>query len=642
MSQLSYSLPDGNAVTIDQGQPYAEAVRAIGEGLLRNALAVKVDGVNHALAEPATAGGKLEVITRGSEAGYETLRHSTAHLMAWAVQELYPGVKFAFGPDIENGFYYDFDREQPFTEDELAAIEAKMAELAKQDVPVTREVLTREEAEQLFADQPYKLDQIRHLDESEAAELSIYRMGRFVDLCEGPHVPSSKELKAFKLLSVAGAYWRGDSNNAMLHRIYGTSWFKKKELDEYLHMLEEAKKRDHRKLGRELDLFGVMEQAGPGLSYWFPRGDLLREQIIDYWKAVHRQHGYQTVTTPHISQAALWETSGHMQFYSENMYVFEQDDMPYVVKPMNCPGHILMFQRMKRGWRSLPVRYCELGTVYRAELKGTLHGLMRVRGFTQDDAHHFCTPEQLEDEVSLCIDLVKEIMGAFGFDDFKVELSVRDPENKEKYAGTDEEWEAAERSLVKALEKHGLSYSREEGEAVFYGPKIDVKLIDAIGRRWQTSTIQFDFNLPRRFGVTYTDAHGEEKYVYMVHRAIMGSLERFIGILTEHFAGDFPLWLAPEQVRVMSVSRDQHDYAARVAADLTARGLRAEADVRDEKIGFKIREAETMKIPLMLIVGGKEQETGQVTLRRRHTEGQKVLSVDDLATEMLDEVARRA
>jgi threonyl-tRNA synthetase len=407
-------------------------------------------------------------------------------------------------------------------------------------------------------------------------------------------------------------------------------------------VLEEARKRDHRKLGRELDLFGVMEQAGPGLSYWFPRGDILREQIIDYWKAVHRAHGYETVTTPHISQAGLWETSGHMQFYRDDMYVFEQDDQPYVVKPMNCPGHILMYQRTKRGHRSLPVRYCELGTVYRAELKGTLHGLMRVRGFTQDDAHHFCTPEQLENEVSLCIDLVEEIMGAFGFDDFKVELSVRDPQNKQKYAGTDEEWAAAEASLIKALEKHGLEFTREEGEAVFYGPKIDVKLIDAIGRRWQTSTIQFDFNLPRRFGVTYTDRDGEDKYVYMVHRAIMGSLERFIGILTEHFAGDFPLWLAPEQARVLSVSRDQHDYAERVARELRDQGLRAHADARDEKIGFKIREAETMKIPVMLIVGKNEQEQGGVTVRRRHVEGQRALATGDLAAELLDEAARRA
>ena len=581
MSQLTFNLPDGNTVSIESGQVYGDAVRAIGEGLYRNALAVRIDGTSHALAEVATANGALEVITRGSDAGYDTLRHSTAHLMAWAVQDLYPGVKFAFGPNIENGFYYDFDREEPFSDEELEAIEARMRELAKQAVPIEREVLSRSEAEALFAEQPYKLDQIRHLDEAAAPELSIYRMGDFTDLCEGPHMPTTKDLKAFKLLSVAGAYWRGDSSQPMLQRIYGTSWFKKKELDEHLSMLEEAKKRDHRKLGRELDLFGIMEEAGPGLSYWFPRGDLLRDQIINYWKGVHRDHGYLTVTTPHISQAALWETSGHMQFYRDDMYVFEQDGRQYVVKPMNCPGHILMYKRKTRGYRSLPVRYAELGTVYRAELKGALHGLMRVRGFTQDDAHHFCTPEQLEDEVSLCIDLVKEILGTFGFDDFKVELSVRDPQNKQKYAGTDEEWAAAEQSLVNALNKHGLDFTREEGEAVFYGPKIDVKLIDAIGRRWQTSTIQFDFNLPRRFNVTYTDSHGEEKFVYMVHRAIMGSLERFIGILTEHFAGDFPLWLAPEQARVMSVSRDQHAYAEEVAADLRARGLRAEADVRD-------------------------------------------------------------
>jgi threonyl-tRNA synthetase len=403
-------------------------------------------------------------------------------------------------------------------------------------------------------------------------------------------------------------------------------------------MLEEAKKRDHRKLGRELDLFGIMEEAGPGLSYWFPRGDVLREEIIGYWKAVHRERGYRTVTTPHISQAALWETSGHMQFYRENMYVFQQDDRDYVVKPMNCPGHILMYKRKTRGWRSLPVRYAELGTVYRAELKGTLHGLMRVRGFTQDDAHIFCTPEQLEREVSGCLDLVKVILGTFGFTEFKVELSVRDPQNKDKYAGTDEEWEAAERSLVHAIAEHGLPYRRVEGEAVFYGPKIDVKLVDAIGRTWQTSTIQFDFNLPRRFGVIYTDQHGQEKYVYMVHRAIMGSLERFIGILTEHWAGDFPLWLAPEQARVLSVSRDQHAYAEQVAADLRARGLRAEADVRDEKIGFKIREAEVMRVPWMLVVGGREAEAGEVAVRRRHGGDGGSLAVEAVAQELLDAV----
>ena len=638
MSELTVKLPDGNELKIEQGRPWAEAVRGIGEGLRRNALAVTVDGVHHPLDEPAREGGEMVVITRGSDEGLAALRHSTAHLLAWAVQELYPDVKFAFGPDIEHGFYYDFDRDEPFSEDDLAAIEAKMTELARRKVPLVREEVSREQAERLFADQPYKLEEIEALGD---VQLSVYRMGDFTDLCRGPHVPDTAELKAFKLQSVAGAYWKGDSSRPMLQRIYGTAFFRKKDLDAHLAMLEEAKKRDHRKLGRELDLFGIMDEAGPGLSYWFPRGDVLREAIIDYWKDIHRRRGYRTVTTPHISQAALWETSGHMEFYRENMYVFEQDDRPYVVKPMNCPGHILMYKRKTRGWRSLPVRYAELGTVYRAELKGTLHGLMRVRGFTQDDAHIFCTPEQLEKEVADCLDLVKEILGTFGFSDFKVELSVRDPDDKGKYAGTDEEWEAAERSLVAAIEAHDLPYRRVEGEAVFYGPKIDVKLVDAIGRTWQTSTVQFDFNLPRRFGVTYTDQNGEERYVYMVHRAIMGSLERFIGILTEHWAGDFPLWLAPEQARVLSVSRDQHGYAEQVAADLRARGLRVEADTRDEKIGFKIREAEVMHVPWMLVVGGREAESGRVSVRIRRGEDRGALDVGAVAQELLDAVAAK-
>jgi len=639
MSNLTLTLPDGNALELEKGQPYAEAVRQIGEGLLRNALAVTVNGVHHPLAEPAEVGGDLVVITKNSDAGLDTLRHSVAHLMAWAVQDLYPGVKFAFGPAIESGFYYDFDREAPFSEDELSAIEKKMTELARSKVAVEREVISADKAREMFADQPYKMQQIADL---EGEELSIYRMGGFTDFCEGPHVPDSSDLKAFKLLSVSAAHWQKDPNAPMLQRIYGTAFFKKKDLTAHLEMLEEAKKRDHRKLGRELDLFGIQEEAGPGLSYWYPRGDILREQVIDYWKGVHRRKGYKTVTTPHISQAGLWETSGHMEFYKDDMYVFEQDGKPYVVKPMNCPGHILMYKRKSRGWRSLPVRLAELGTVYRAEDRGALHGLMRVRGFTQDDAHHFCTPDQLLDEVSLCIDLVKEILGTFGFDDFKVELSVRDPQNKQKYAGTDEEWDMAEASLVQALDKHGLDYTREEGEAVFYGPKIDVKLIDALGRRWQASTIQFDFNLPRRFDVTYTDSDGQDKYVYMVHRAIMGSLERFIGILTEHFAGDFPLWLAPEQVRVMSVSRDQHDYAEQVADRLRENGLRAETDVRDEKIGFKIREAEVLHVPWMLVVGGREMENGQVSVRIRHQGDQGTKSVEDVSKEMLDVIAAKS
>lgn len=639
MSNLSFTLPDGNSLSIEAGQTYGDAVAKIGEGLRRNAMAVTVDGTNHPLAEVADKGGALSVITRNSPAGLQTLRHSVAHLMAWAVQDLYPGVKFAFGPAIESGFYYDFDRGEPFTEEELANIEKRMRELAQSKVPVVREVVTPEEARRLFADQPYKLAQIEDLT---GEELSIYRMGDFTDFCEGPHVEDSKDLKAFKLLNVSAAHWAKDHDAPMLQRIYGTAFFKKKDLDTHLEMLAEARKRDHRKLGRELDLFGIMEEAGPGLSFWFPRGDILREQIIDYWKSVHRARGYRTVTTPHISQAGLWDTSGHMKFYRDDMYVFEQDNKPYVVKPMNCPGHILMYKRKTRGYRSLPVRLAELGTVYRAEDSGALHGLMRVRGFTQDDAHIFCTPAQLEEEVSGCIDLVQEILGTFGFNDFKVELSVRDSQDTSKYAGTDEEWEAAEASLVKAIEKHGLDYTREEGEAVFYGPKIDVKLIDAIGRRWQASTIQFDFNLPRRFDVTYTDSDGQDKYVYMVHRAILGSLERFIGILTEHFAGDFPMWLAPEQIRVMSVSRDQHGYALEVTEQLRSMGIRAEADVREEKIGFKIREAEVLRVPWMLVVGGREAEAGEGSLRIRHKGDQGSRPIARVGQDLLDEVANKS
>ncbi|PID81372.1 threonine--tRNA ligase [bacterium DOLZORAL124_64_63] len=640
MSTLSFKLPDGNVLELEKGRPYGDAVKQIGEGLYRNSLAVKVNGVNHPLDEAAEKGGDLVVITKNSEEGLQTLRHTVAHLMAWAVQDLYPGVKFAFGPAIESGFYYDFDRGEPFSEEELTTIENRMRELARQKVKVTREVVTPEQARAMFKDQPYKLAQIEDLEKL-GEEFSIYRLGDFTDFCEGPHVPDSGALKAFKLLNVSAAHWVKDHDAPMLQRIYGTAFFKKKDLDAHLEMLEEAKKRDHRKLGRELDLFGIQEDAGAGLSFWYPRGDILREQIMDFWKDIHRKHGYRTVTTPHIYQAGLWETSGHMQFYREDMYVFEQDGKPMVVKPMNCPAHILIYKRKTRGWRSLPVRLAELGTVYRAEDQGALHGLMRVRGFTQDDAHHFCTPEQLDDEVSLCIDLVKEILGTFGFHDFKVELSVRDSQDTSKYAGSDEEWEAAEGSLIKALEKHGLDFTREEGEAVFYGPKIDVGLIDALGRKWQASTIQFDFNLPRRFGVTYTDSNGEEKFVYMVHRAIMGSLERFIGILTEHYAGDFPLWLAPEQVRVMSVSRDQHDYAQEVADQLRRAGIRAEADVREEKIGFKIREGEVMRVPWMLVVGGREAAERKVSVRVRHEGDKGQMTVEALTQELLDVIANK-
>ncbi|MCP4292734.1 MAG: threonine--tRNA ligase, partial [bacterium] len=419
MSTLNFTLPDGKTLELESGQPYSEAIRQISEGLLRSSLAVTVDGTHHALAEPATTGGNLHIITKNSDEGLETLRHSCAHLLAWAVQDLYPGVKFAFGPAIEHGFYYDFDREEPFSTEELGKIEKRMLELARQKEGIQREALTHDEAREMFKDQPYKLAQIEDLT---GEELSIYRMGEFTDFCEGPHIPDTKDLKAFKLTSVSAAHWVKDPDAPMLSRIYGTVFFKKKDLDAHLEMLEEAKKRDHRKLGRELDLFGTAEDAGPGLSLWFPRGDLLRESVIDYWKEVHRRNGYRTVTTPHISQADLWHTSGHMDFYRDDMYVFEQDGKEQVVKPMNCPLHILIYKRKMRSYRNLPVKLAELGTVYRAEKRGALHGLMRVRGFTQDDAHIFCTPDQLVDEVGSCIELVKEIMGQFGFNEFKVDL----------------------------------------------------------------------------------------------------------------------------------------------------------------------------------------------------------------------------
>jgi threonyl-tRNA synthetase len=638
MVKVELMLPDGSSLQVEEGRSYREVVRRIGEGLLRQALAVKSDGGFHSLEDPVTSGGRLQVITRGTAAGEETLRHSTAHLLAWAVQDLFPGVKFAFGPAIENGFYYDFDRPEPFSENDLVAIERRMHELAAGKVAIQHGEVKAAEARRIFADQPYKLQQI---DSLEGETLSIYRMGEFTDLCRGPHVPDTGELKVFKLLSVAGAYWRGDSSKPMLQRIYGTAFFKQKELTAHLKMLEEARKRDHRKLGRELDLFALMDEAGPGLSYWFPRGDIIRQQIISYWLGLHRARGYQTVTTPHISLAELWNTSGHMSYYSDNMFIFEQDGRPYVVKPMNCPGHILIYKRKTRSYRHLPVRYAELGTVYRAELHGTLHGLMRVRGFTQDDAHIFCTPQQLEDEVTTCLELVQELLSTFGFHEYEIELSVRDPQNTEKYAGSDEEWEAAERSLVHALDRHGLAYTRVEGEAVFYGPKIDVKLIDALGRRWQASTVQFDFNLPRRFDVVYTESDGSERYVYMVHRAIMGSLERFIAILTEHYAGDFPLWLAPEQARVLSVSRDQHGYAESVAEQLRGAGLRAAADVRDEKIGFKIREAELMRVPTMLVVWRREEEEDRVSVRTRSRGDEGSLPLPEITQRLLDAVARK-
>ncbi|HKK72604.1 MAG TPA: threonine--tRNA ligase [Candidatus Krumholzibacteria bacterium] len=635
MTDIALTLPDGSKKEVESGSTVLDAIKAIGPGLARAAVAARVDGQWEPFDEPIDHDATLEVVTRDSEEGLFVLRHSTAHLMAYAVQELFPDARFGFGPPVDNGFYYDIKVDRPFTEEDLERIETRMKELAKEKHPIVREKLEPTEATERFGDQPFKVEQIDLLKENN--ELFAYHMGDFTDLCEGPHVPNTGELKAFKLLSVAGAYWRGDENREQLQRIYGTSWFSKKDLDEYLHQLEEAKKRDHRKLGGELDLYGVQDEAGGGLAFYYPKGSALRSTLVDFWKREHLKAGYQFVDTPHISKSDLWHTSGHMQFYKENMYTFGIEDQEFVVKPMNCPGHILIYKRKLWSYRELPVRYAELGTVYRYERSGTLHGMLRVRGFTQDDAHIFCTPDQLEAEIVGVLELMQRILTACGFEKYEVELSVRDSQDTSKYAGTDEEWEAAERSLVHAIEKMGFPYKRMEGEAVFYGPKIDVKLVDAIGRRWQCSTTQFDFNLPRRFGVEYVDADGERKNCFMVHRAIYGSLERFIGMLTEHYAGAFPLWLAPVQATVLPVSEHQAEYAKAVGSQLRQAGLRTEVDARDEKIGRKIREAELAKVPVMLVVGGREAESGTVTVRRHGGEDQGTMEVDEVVRRLLDE-----
>jgi threonyl-tRNA synthetase len=635
---LTLTLPDGSAKELPRGTTVQAAIEAIGPGLARAAVAAKVDGEYAPFQAPLDEDARFEVITRSQSEALDVLRHSTAHLMAYAIQELFPQAQFGFGPPVQDGFYYDILIDRPFTEEDLSRIEARMRELAGHDYEIVREPLDRPTALQRFAGQELKQEQIEELGDE---QLYAYRMGDFEDLCEGPHVPNTREIKAFKLMSVAGAYWRGDESRQQLQRIYGTSWFSRKDLDAYLARLEEAKKRDHRKLGRELDLFGMQDEAGGGLAFFFPKGSVLRHVLIDFWKREHLREGYELVDTPHISKGDLWHASGHMSFYRENMYTFEIEGQEYVVKPMNCPGHVLIYRRRLWSYRELPVRYGEMGTVYRYERSGTLHGMLRVRGFTQDDAHIFCTPEQVEDEVVGVLRLMRRILEACGFRQYEVELSVRDPKEKEKYAGSDEEWEHAESSLIKALAREDLPYERIEGEAVFYGPKIDVKLVDALGRRWQTSTVQFDFNLPRRLGVEYVTADGTRNHAYMVHRAIYGSLERFMGMLVEHYAGAFPTWLAPVQASVLPVGPDFVAYARRVADELRQQDLRVHVDAREEKVGRKIRDAEVEKIPYMLVVGAREQEAGTVTVRHHGGKDQGAHPVAAFARQLLDEIAAR-
>lgn len=568
----------------------------------------------------------------------QRLRHSAAHLMASAVKELYPEAKLAIGPAIEAGFYYDFDVAKSFSEEDLAKIEAKMRELAAKNESFEKQVVTKAEASKLLKslDETYKLEILEAIPDD--AQITYYRHGDFVDLCEGPHVDATGEIKAFKLLSVAGAYWRGDEKRPMLQRIYGTAFPTQKELDDYLELLKEAEARDHRKLGKELDLFSSMENLGPGLILWHPKGAKIRQVIENFWRDLHEEEDYEPVYTPHMAKLDLWKTSGHVDFYQDNMYTpIEVEGQDYEIKPMNCPFHVQIFKHRTRSYRELPLRLGELGTVYRFERSGVLHGLMRVRGFTQDDAHIFCRPDQIQSEVEAVLKLTQRFLKSFGFHEYQLYLSTR----PEKSVGSDEHWDLATSALKGALEAENLPYEIDPGEGVFYGPKIDLKIKDAIGRLWQCSTVQVDFNNPDRFELVYSAASGKREQPIMIHRALMGSLERFFGILIEHYAGAFPAWLAPVQIQLIPVKEEHHDYAQQVANQLKAAGLRYEIDLSKEKLGHKIRGAQMAKVPYMLVLGGKEADAGTVAVRSRKEGDLGTKKVEEFVQQILNEIDNR-
>jgi threonyl-tRNA synthetase len=582
----------------------------------KNALAARVNGQLKDLSAEITEDSELELIDFSSEQGQKIYWHSTSHVMATAVKKLFPDVKVAIGPAIDQGFYYDFETKKPFSTEDLEKIEKEMKKIIEQDLSFERMTMKKDEVIKFFQErnESYKVELAKEIPDQ---EISLYQSGDFVDLCLGPHIPKTGYVKAFKLLSVAGAYWRGDEHKPMLSRIYGISFPTDKGLKEYIEKIEEAKKRDHRRLGTELELFSIVEQAGAGLVLWHPKGALIKRLIEEYWIKEHVASSYQIVSTPHISRGKLYKISGHYDFYKENMFTLPVVNEEYVLRPMNCPGHILIYQSKVRSYKDLPIKYAELGTVYRKELSGTLHGLLRVRGITIDDAHIFCMPDQIEDELVKVLQLAMKMLNKFGFERFNIDLSVRDPNKKEKYLGNDEDWHRAEQGLIRALQRNNLEYTRREGEAVFYGPKIDVKLLDALGREWQATTIQFDFNLPGRFDIQYMDKDGMHKQVVVIHRAIYGSLERFIGCLIEHYSGAFPLWLAPVQVVVMPITNKEDKYAQDIYQKCLKKGLRVELSEKSEKISYRIREAEVNKVPYILVVGKKEVEQDTVSLRQR-------------------------
>ncbi len=631
----SITLPDGSRREFDHPVSVAEVAADIGPGLAKAALAGRVDGqlvdTSHVIEGDAEVG----IVTGRDEEGLEVIRHSTAHLLAHAVKQLYPDAQVTIGPVIEDGFYYDFAYERPFTPEDLEKIEARMAELAQSDYGVARELMPRDEAVKYFRDmgEEYKAEIIASIPANE--DISLYRQEDFVDLCRGPHVPSTGKLGHFKLMKVAGAYWRGDSNNEMLQRIYGTAWADKKALKQYLNRLEEAAKRDHRTLGKRLDLFHFQEEA-PGMVFWHDHGWRVYRTIEQYIARLLRASGYQEVKTPQIIDKVLWEKSGHMDKYAENMFLTSSEDREFAIKPMNCPAHLQIYNQGLKSYRDLPLRMAEFGSCHRNELSGALHGLMRVRGFTQDDAHIFCTEDQIESEVAQLLELTFSVYKDFGFDDIVLALSTR----PDKRVGADALWDKAESALKASLDRKGLPYVVQPGEGAFYGPKIDFTLRDCLGREWQCGTVQLDFSMPGRLGAQYVDEHGDKQVPVMIHRAILGSLERFIGILIEHYAGALPLWLAPQQIVVCNITDRQADYAEKVVGELLAAGYRARADLRNEKIGFKIRELSMQRVPYVVILGDREVEDNQVAVRARDGADLGSMPLEDFLGRLSDEASR--
>lgn len=622
--KINIKFPDGDVKKYHVGITPAEIVDQISQALEKNSIAAKFNGVAYDLTHPLNQDGDLLFLTFDDPEGMDVYWHSTSHIMAHAIKKVFPDAKFGFGPAIENGFYYDVDIGRPLTPADLDVIENKMRELIEADAPFVREELTKKEALKLFKNrnETYKVE---HIDELNGG-LSIYKESDFVDLCSGPHVPSTQRIRYFKLLNIAGAYWKGDENRPMLQRIYGISFPKKSQLDDYLQKIEEAKKRDHRKLGRELDLFSISDDVGAGLILWHPKGALIRKIIEDFWREEHLKAGYELVNTPHIAKLDLWDKSGHLDFFVENMYApLAMENLKYQIKPMNCPFHLAIYKTTIRSYRDLPIRWAELGTVYRYERAGVLHGLMRVRGFTQDDAHIFCRPDQLQQEILNCLDFTTFILKTFGFDRYEIYLSTR----PEKFVGEIDNWDKATEALRAALEKNRLEYTIDPGEGVFYGPKIDIKIKDVLDRAWQCTTIQVDFNEPERFDLTYRGQDGKDHRPIMIHRALMGSLERFFGVLIEHYGGAFPVWLSPVQVIIIPITDSQHEYARDLENKFKEYSIRVRVDDRNEKVGYKIREAETQKIPYMCVIGEKEATNQTISLRKRR-EG-------DLGSYLIDE-----